>query len=184
MRLVLTTVLRELLIVPHTVEDNALHPLTSPVKSTLPLVLIAAVQSLSAVHGRAEDRIITRAIEVRSLAVAEANRGIEANLRGVVVFVEGPSAVFVQDESSTTFFSTTSVPLPTVGDEIEVRGATRMGLYLPGLGLSTFRILGHRALPPGIPARYEDLVFGRYHYQRVALEGIVRSLTPVDSQKS
>lgn len=139
---------------------------------------------LVAATARAQERVITKAIEVRSLPVAEADRGIEANLRGVVVFVEGPSAVFVQDESSTTFFRTNQTPLPNVGDDIEVRGATRMGLYLPGLDFSTFRILGHRALPPGIPARYDDLVFSRYHYQRVALEGIVRSISPVDPQRS
>jgi signal transduction histidine kinase len=52
-----------------------------------------------------------------------------------------------------------------------------MGHYLPGLDDTTVHVLGRRAqLPPGIPAQFDDLVFGRFHYQRVALEGIIRSV--------
>jgi signal transduction histidine kinase len=127
---------------------------------------------------------LTTALEVRSLSPAEAERGREVALRGVVVFVEGPSAVFVQDATSTTFFRTQQLPLPSVGDEIELRGKTRMGLYLPGLDFSSFRVVGQRALPPGIRATYDDLVFGRFHYQRVAVEGIVRAITPLDPHRS
>ena len=100
----------------------------------------------------AQDRLITKAIEVRALSFADADTGIPARLRGVVVFIEGQSSIFVQDETSTTFFRTRQA-VPHVGDEIEVQGATRMGLYLPGLDFSTFRVVGQRALPPGIPAR-------------------------------
>jgi signal transduction histidine kinase len=125
----------------------------------------------------AAERTLTTALEVRSLTPAEAAGGIPVKLRGVIVYVENTTAVFVQDETSTTFFRMPrgKVP-PTVGDEVELTSKTRMGLYLPGLDDTTVRVLGRRALPPGIPAQFDDLVFGRFHYQRVALEGIIRSV--------
>jgi signal transduction histidine kinase len=125
----------------------------------------------------AAERTLTTALEVRSLTPAEAAGGLPVKLRGVIVYVENTTAVFVQDETSTTFFRMPrgKVP-PTVGDEVELTSKTRMGLYLPGLDDTTVRVLGRRALPPGIPAQFDDLVFGRFHYQRVALEGIIRSV--------
>lgn len=142
------------------------------------------VALFAATGGRAQERVITTAIEVRSLSPAEAERAIPVRLRGVVVFVESRSAIFVQDDTSTTFFRTEQKELPQPGDEIELTGRTRMGLYLPGLDYSTFHVLGRKPLPPGIPARYDDLIFSRYHYQRVALEGIVRSVSSPDPKRS
>ncbi len=127
----------------------------------------------------AAERVLTTALEVRSLTPAEAERGLPVRLRGVVVFVESTSAIFVQDATSTTFFRLAPRQrLPSIGDEIDLVSTTRMGLYLPGLADTTYRVVGRRELPPGIAAVYDDLYFGRYHYQRVTVEGIVRSLLP------
>ena len=151
----------------------------------MPLLLrrflrFALIVALLGVAGtRAAERTLTTALEVRSLTPAEADRGLPVRLRGVVVFVESVSAIFLQDDTSTTFFRLAPRQrLPLVGEEIEVTSTTRMGLYLPGLSDTTYRVLGRRELPPGIVALYDDLHFGRYHYQRVTVEGIVRSLHP------
>lgn len=131
--------------------------------------------------------LLTKAIEVRSLSPAEADSGIPVKLRGVIVYIEGSYSIFVQDETSTTFFrmrDSKEVRALKVGDELEVISKTRMGLYLPGLDYSEFKVLGRRPLPPGIPANYDDLYFGRYHYQRVSVEGIVRSVAPFDTKRT
>ena len=148
------------------------------------LGIVCAVALFSASAAPAQERVITKAIDVRSLSPAEAERGIPVQLRGVVVFVDSVSAIFLQDETSTTFFRLPSAPLPKVGDEIELTGKTRMGLYLPGLSGTSYRVLGRRELPPGIPVHYDDLHFGRYHYQRVAAEGIVRSVRPAAGDRT
>lgn len=127
--------------------------------------------------------MLTKAIEVRSLNRTQADQGLEARLRGTVVFVE-ISAVFVRDETSTTFFRPERPGLVRPGDEIEVQGQTRMGLFLPGLGASKVRVLSHGERPPGIPANYDDLVSARFHYQRVAVEGVVHSVAPLDEGRS
>lgn len=159
----------------------SLRRLPSPAPRFVRLLLAALLLSAAAA---AQDRVITRAIEIRALTPAEAESGIPVRLRGVVVFIEGISAIFLQDETSTTFFRVRTPPMPAIGDEIEVTGATRMGLYLPGVDFSTYTVLGRRSsLPPGIPVQYDDLHFGRYHYQRVTAEGIVRSVIPIEPGK-
>lgn len=124
-------------------------------------------------------QVLTKAIEVRSLTVAEAQTGLQAKLSGTVIFIER-TAIFLQDETSSTFFRPTEINAVRPGDEIEVEGTTRMGLYLPGLGESVYHVIRPGALPAGIPANYDDLVSARFHYQRVAVEGVVRSVAPMD----
>jgi signal transduction histidine kinase len=149
-----------------------------------PAVLALVAVLAPAGPAAAQERVLTKAIEIRSLSPAEAERGLPVQLRGVVVWVESVSAIFVQDETSTTFFRLASPPLPKVGDEIELTSTTRMGLYLPGLADTRYRVIGRRPLPPGIPVQYDDLHFGRHHYQRVSVEGIVRSVVPGEPNRS
>jgi signal transduction histidine kinase len=135
---------------------------------------------LAATAGAAE---LTKAIQVRSLPYEEA-RGQAARLRGTVTFIEGPGAVFIQDETAGTFFRPEQLDKLRPGDIVEVTGRTQPGNYLPGIALAPYRIIGHGPLPPAVPAGYDDLMSGRYHYQRVAIEGIARSVTPLGEGRS
>ncbi len=149
-----------------------------------PVFLAAQTQpQLAPTSVPASAKLLTKAIEVRSLNRTQADEGLTAQLRGTVVFVEA-SAVFVRDETSTTFFRPERPGAFRAGDEVEVQGQTRMGLYLPGLGISKARVLRHGERPPGIPANYDDLVSARFHYQRVAVEGVVHSVAPLDEGRS
>lgn len=127
---------------------------------------------------------LTTALQVRSLSFDDAKSGIPTRLRGTVTFIEGPGAVFVQDETAGTFFRPERLGSLRPGDIVEVTGATQPGSYLPGLGLSSYRVVGHGPLPPAATVGYDGLISGRYHYQRVAIEGIVRSVMPVGESRS
>jgi signal transduction histidine kinase len=155
-----------------------------PLPCPLRLLTLLCCLGWVAVPAQEPPRLLTTALEIRSLSPAEADRGIPVRLRGVVVFVEGPSALFLQDDTSTAFFRLERPPLPRVGDEIELTAKTRMGLYLPGVDYAAYRVLGRRSLPPGIPVQYDDLHFSRHHYQRVTVEGIVRSVLPLNANRS
>lgn len=128
---------------------------------------------------------LTKASDVRRLSFAEADAGHPVQLRGTVIFIEAPGTVFVQDESGGTFFRS-KTPLGDLrpGDQVEIQGATFPGLYLPGVNSDTFRVVGHGPLPQPTPASMDDLTSGRYHYQRVAVEGIVRSVTALEENRS
>lgn len=127
---------------------------------------------------------LTQAIQVRSLSYEEARSGREVRLRGTVTFIEGPGAVFIQDETAGTFFRPEQLDKLRPGDIVDVTGVTQPGNYLPGIALSPYRIVGHGPLPRAVPAGYDDLMSGRYHYQRVAIEGVARSVTPVGEGRS
>ena len=136
-----------------------------------------------ALAAAAHAQVLTKAIEVRSLSVAQAQEGREAHLRGRVIFFER-AAVFLQDETSTTFFRPRALGGLRPGDEIEVRGHTQPGLFLPGLGLAEFRLVRRGGMPAAIPATYDDLASARWHYHRVAVEGIVRAVTLLEEGRS
>ncbi len=116
------------------------------------------------------------ALELRSLSLDEAKAGVPVELRGVVVFSDPPSTVFFQDATAGAFFRLERRPSPAPGDEVRVRGFSQQGLYLPGIERAEFEILGHPGLPEAIPVDFEDLLSGRYHYQHVSVEGIVRTV--------
>ncbi len=127
--------------------------------------------------GEARGQIRT-ALELRSLPPEVAKAGAPVELRGVVVFVDAPSTVFFQDETAGAFFRLEGRDSPAPGDEVRVRGVSSQGLYLPGIEKAAFEVTGHPGLPEAIPAGFEDLLSGRYHYQRVSVEGIVRTVEP------
>ncbi|HRQ88200.1 MAG TPA: sensor histidine kinase, partial [Bacteroidia bacterium] len=129
--------------------------------------------------GRAQLRTV---LEVRSLSAAEADANLPVDVRGTVVFVDGPATVFFQDDTAGTFFRIGGREAPRPGDEIRVTGMTTPGLYVPGIDKSEFEILGHPGLPEAPRIGFDDLRSGRFHYQRVTVEGIVRTVA-ADGEK-
>ncbi len=117
------------------------------------------------------------ALEVRSLSPETAETGLPVDLRGIVVFSDPPSTIFLQDNTAGTFFRLDGRVPPAPGSEVRVTGTTMRGLYLPGIHEATFEILGQPGLPAAIRATLDDLLSGRYHYQRVSVEGIVRKIS-------
>jgi len=126
----------------------------------------------------------TRAIDIRTLPYERSLEKLPVEITAVVGFVES-SAIFVQDDSSGTHlhFKPARNDL-RVGDRVRVKGVTMAGLYLPGVDVSEIEILGHESPPAAISAIYDDLATGRFHYQRVLVEGLGRTLTPLDENCS
>lgn len=118
------------------------------------------------------------ALEVRSLSLEEAESGPSVDITGVVIFSDPPSTIFIQDETAGTFFRLDGRKPPLPGDKVRVKGTASTGLYLPGIENTTFEVLEHAGIPDPIPATYDDLKSGRYHYQRVVVDGIVRTVSP------
>lgn len=116
------------------------------------------------------------AIEVRSLSFDAAESGQAVDITGVVIFSDPPSTVFLQDETAGAFFRPEGKPPPTPGSIVRVRGVTQPGLYLPGIENTAFEVVGKKGLPEPISVSFDDLASGRFHYQWVAVEGIVRTI--------
>ncbi len=134
-------------------------------------VWLAVFQLASLAHGQ-----LRTALEVRSLSPEQAEQRPVVDLKGVVIFSDPPHTIFIQDGTAGTFFRWSEGLPPDVGDEVQVRGHAFPGLYVSGIEDATFTLLAHPGMPQALPATYDDLISGRLHYQRVAVEGIVRTV--------
>jgi signal transduction histidine kinase len=126
---------------------------------------------------------LTTAVAVRSLREEEAAKKLPVELRGTVVFIEGPNgAIVLQDSTAGTYFRGQNETSLQPGDELQVKGVTTPGTYLPGIEQASYVKLGHRELPPAQPATYADILSGRYFFQRIAVEGIVHAVVPTSDE--
>lgn len=142
-------------------------------------VWLAVFQLASHANGQ-----LRTALEVRSLSPEQAEQGPAVDLKGVVIFSDPPHTIFIQDGTAGTFFRWNNGVPPQVGDQVQVQGNAFPGLYVTGIDDATFVPLAHPGMPAALPATYDDLMSGRLHYQRVAIEGIVRTVSPEDEGTS
>ncbi|MDB6118817.1 MAG: histidine kinase, partial [Verrucomicrobiaceae bacterium] len=128
---------------------------------------------------------VDTALAVRSLSAEQAKEGLPVKMKGTVILIEAPGTVFVQDATAGTFFRT-KLPVADLseGDEVEVQGNTFPGLYLPGIELGSYRVLSHGTPVEARAVTYDELASGRFHYQRVQVEGVVRSVSAADETRA
>jgi signal transduction histidine kinase len=133
----------------------------------------------------AAERVLTTALDIRTLPYERSLEKLPVALKATVGFVESGGTVFVQDETAGTHlhFKPARNDL-RVGDRVRVKGVTMAGLYLPGVEVTEITVLSHESPPAAVPAIYDDLATGRFHYQRVLVEGLGRTLTPLDENRS
>ena len=120
---------------------------------------------------------ITTALGVRSLTPEQADEAREVRLQAVVTYNDSPTSVFVQDETAGVFFRPGSRVALEAGDRIEITGRTQSALYVPGIGQASFRLIGRGPPIQATPVSYAELESGRFHYQWVSIEGIVRAIS-------
>lgn len=137
------------------------------------LSLLALLLWIAPVAPSAEPPL-NSALAVRSLSLEQAELALPVDLTGIVIFVDAGATVFLQDSTAGTFFRAIENSSPPLGSRVRVQGKTFPGLYLPGIEEATYEVLEAAPLPPPLDASYEDLSSGRYHYQRVAVEGVIR----------
>lgn len=126
---------------------------------------------------KAAELPLKTALAVRSLSEERAAERLPVELRGTVIFIEGPNgAIVVQDETAGTYFRGENETVLRVGDEVVVKGRTTPGRYLPGVEQAAYERRGSRELPAPLPATYADFASGRYFFQRVVVEGIVQAV--------
>jgi signal transduction histidine kinase len=128
---------------------------------------------------------LTRAIDIRMLPYERSLEKLPVDLTATIGFVESGGTAFVQDATAGTHlhFKPARNDL-RVGDHVRIQGTTTAGLYLPGVDVVQLQIIGHEAPPLAVHATYDDLATGRFHYQRVIVEGLGRTLTPLDENRS
>lgn len=149
------------------------------------MILRSALFSLLLLSQAAGQSLLTRVFDIRTLPYERSLEKLPVELTAVVGFVESGGTVFVQDDTSGTHlhFKPARNDL-RVGDRVRVKGVSMAGLYMPGIEVTEITVLSHESPPAGVSAIYDDLATGRFHYQRVLVEGLGRTLTPLDENRS
>jgi signal transduction histidine kinase len=144
-----------------------------------------ALLSLLLLSSAAGQDALTRALDIRTLPYERSLEKLPVDLTATISFVESGGTVFIQDASAGTHlhFKPARHDL-RVGDRVRVKGSTMAGLYLPGVDVTELSLLGHETAPEAVTAGYEDLASGRYHYQRVSVEGLGLTLAALDENRS
>lgn len=146
----------------------------------LPVLLVLG----AAVCLPAQDTLTTAAA-VRALSPEQAELELPVDLKARVAHISYPGTVFIQDDEAGTFFRTTDrVTDLVVGDLVHVRGVTFKGLYLTGIQSNQYQVLNHGAPPPAQEAAFEDLASGRFHYQRVRVQGVIRASAALEENQT
>jgi hypothetical protein len=122
-------------------------------------------------------RLITRAADIHSLSVAEANRHYPVRLTAVVTYYDpqGPD-LFVQDHSGGIWLNVETTPLNvpvSAGDLVEVTGVTEQPDFAPQVGKPHLTVLGRAALPTPKRVSYHAMASTMDDSVRVEVEGIV-----------
>lgn len=121
--------------------------------------------------------MLTNAAQLRALPAVTAALQLPVSLR-VTVTAFNPSSVFIQDETGGTFLNFPTGPAGlSIGDVLDVVGVSYPGRFLPGVGSVRFQVVDHGDLPAATPVTFEELLSARRHYERVEVNGIVRSIT-------
>lgn len=146
--------------------------------------LLHALFAILVLAGAAHAQV-QRAIDIRTLPYERSLEKLPVDLTATVTFVESGTTAFAQDATAGTHlhFKPARNDL-RAGDRVRVLGHSIPGLYLPGVQVDEITLLGHESAPPAVAATYDDLATGRFHYQRVVVEGLGRTLTPLDENRS
>jgi signal transduction histidine kinase len=127
---------------------------------------------------RAADTVVlTNAAQLRSIPSAVAAGQLPVQLRATATAFN-PSSIFLQDATGGTFINLQGEHPPIMpGDVVEVQGVTYVGRFLTGISPAAIRVVGHGPLPAPVPVSFDDLLSTRYHYERVQIDGVVRTVT-------
>lgn len=142
-------------------------------KLLLPILFAATLSAC------AESLVLTQAVQVLNLSIAEANSNLPVRLRGVVisgrdlpdgqaVINDGSASIYIiGDPSLAQHLARTNL--------VEIEGVSDPGEFAPRVVLSKVRVLGQGQIPPPNRVTYADMLMGQLDGQWVELEGCLRS---------
>lgn len=132
--------------------------------------LLIALFSLSLAYG---ETILKTAAQVANFQGEDTPM---VDLEATVTYVDAEGTIFLADGTGATFLSRYRGDSPiSQGMRLSIKGTRHPGLYIGGIIPSKVEIIGRTTLPPPRSVNYDEVRSGKFHYQRVGVEGIARS---------
>jgi len=115
-----------------------------------------------------------RAIHV--LTNDEANRGLPVVFEATVTFNRASEGtLFVQDGNTAIYVSPPAGSSFLPGDRVRIAGTTHAD-FSPSISSKSITLIRHGALPPPVPAVYDDLIRGKLDCMLVTVRGVIRAV--------
>ncbi len=126
--------------------------------------------------------VLTDAGSIRALHEDEAAKAVPVHLRGVVTANSGwKNSFFFQDRSAGISVDPASAGIRVeAGDELEIRGFTKAGLFEPNVTATGVKVLGKGHLPVSKVFDFEHLRAGQQDSQWIEVGGVIRSASVMD----
>ena len=142
--------------------------------------LLFLLISHSALAGDANRPIMSTALQISQLSIAESASGYPVQMEGVVTYANVKLGhVFVQDKTGGTFIyfdPTGKEPDLHPGQTIAVKGITTPGKFSSCIKNAKFKVTGNAPLPDPIRLPLQALMSGRWTCYRAQMEGIIQSI--------
>jgi signal transduction histidine kinase len=126
----------------------------------------------------ATPRVLTKAAEIAAEVTPPDAPPARVVFEGRVAYQDPGRSTFFADETGVTFIFGGTNPVVQPGDLVRVTGVAHQGVIIGGIKPETIEVIGRGEPPPATPIEPADLATGRYHYHRVALEGVIRRVAP------
>ena len=154
--------------------------ISSHLKKAIWIVLLAGLEVMAPAQTPVA-KVLTNAVQVRSLTVAEAAKAIPVELRGIVLAdaVTG-RALVLQDGAEAIYAVGPSAQVSKYrrGDVLEISGVTDPGGFAPIVTIRTCKKVGTAPVPEPQRLTYDELTRKQYDSQYVEITGVVRSTEP------
>lgn len=126
--------------------------------------------------------VVSRIHDVKTLSTETAHRNVPVKVKGVITALSGwKNSFFLQDGDDAISVDRTDTLVVHPGDEVEVTGVSDSGMFAPIIVASRVEVLGRRRMPVAARLGFPDVESGRYDSRRVALQGIVQSVSLSES---
>ncbi|MGB6974558.1 MAG: diguanylate cyclase [Terracidiphilus sp.] len=116
---------------------------------------------------------------ISALSQGEANQGYPVDFSGTVTYFRSYEKIlFVQDGDTGILVQPSSPILVSPGDRVLIKGTTEAG-FRPMVEANSIAVIGHGALPPPVPATYDQLIHSAFDGRLVTVFATVRDAATV-----
>jgi diguanylate cyclase (GGDEF)-like protein len=142
------------------------------------VALVAACASAT----YAQPKPMTSLRAIRALTNAEADQSLPVQFEATVTYVRTyQHALFVQDSDTAIYVDWGTQNLLEPGDRVSITGTTKASLR-PMVVATGVTLLHHGALPPPVPATFDQLIRGDLDAKLVTVNAVVRDADTVVNQ--
>ena len=141
-------------------------------------IAVCLVAHAAAAESEATPRVLRTAAEIAAEITLPDAIPARVVFEGPVAYQDPMRTIFLADETGVTFIFGGTHPFVQPGDIVRVTGLAHQGVIIGGIKPERIELIGRGEPLPATPIAPADLATGRYHYHRVALEGVVRRVTP------